>query len=540
MNKITALLSACLLFLLASVSFAQNSVQIKSKSFHADKQHQVSIEKAFLTKAVQNRGLTNDLAISSIEPQYAFVGKPYSPSVSIENTGAANQTTYEVNLSDGVSYDETISGTVELSQSQITSLSFPSWTPASADQTLLATVTLVGDEFADNDTMTFAQVIELSYDQGYSYGFDAYGENTNFFVRTHILTGETTPLMEKAGTDFIVCGDYFDNAIMAIDYANDVFYVNGDGMHYQIGHLETTSVTGLAHDVVNDVTYMVAVDGTASYLYSLDENFNATSIGYISSTLIIGIACDSNGDLYGVDMGTDNLVSIDKTTAEFTVVGALGIDLNYAQDIGFDRATNQLYGGLYSSFGGWYTIDVETGLANLIYNVNREMTMVAVVPGDWYLASFQVDDGVNPIQGASISINSTELLTDVDGHAETYLLGGSYPYAVSFEGYETYEGNVLVEDISVDVEVSLSLISSLEQNASNLNIYPNPTKDIFYVDADLPFEFEMYDLTGKLLLKDTNAQMQKEININAFSSGIYMLKIHSVDGAEYVHKLVKE
>jgi hypothetical protein len=540
MLKKASLLSICLICILVSVSFAQTYLNNNVKPLTKPVSKALSVKNTKLDDAPAKRGLTNDLELLSIEPQYAFVGKAYSPIVSVVNNGTATQSAYEVTLSDGIAYNETISGTLELAQSETTNLNFPQWIPESTEQSLLATVILLDDEFADNDTMTFNQVVELTYDKGYSYGFDAYGPNTNFFVRTNIETGETEPLMEKDNTDFITCGDYFDSVIMAIDYGNYVYYVNGDGMHYQIGHLDILSVTGLARDVVSDVTYLSAAEGTSSYLYVLDDNLTTTYIGMISSTLIIGIACDANGDLYGIDMGTDNFVSINKSTAEYTEIGNLGIDLNYAQDIGFDRVTNQLYGGLYSSFGGWYTIDTETGLASLISEVNRELTMVAIVPGDWISVGFTVDDGVNLIEGASILIDETELLTDVDGFAQILLTSGEYPYSVAFEGYETFEGTVLVEDTPLDIDVSLNLVNSIEQTASTMNIYPSPVQSVLYVNSDIPFEFAIYDLTGKLLVKDANVQLKKEIKLDALSPGIYLLKTISADGTQQVKKFIKE
>ena len=67
----------------------------------------------------------------------------------------------------------------------------------------------------------------------------------------------------------------------------------------------------------------------------------------------------NSGELYGITL-SDELVKINKETGAGTVVGPL-VDLNYAQDIAFDRDFDILYGTLYSVNRCFFaTIDVLT------------------------------------------------------------------------------------------------------------------------------------------------------------------------------------
>jgi len=58
---------------------------------------------------------------------------------------------------------------------------------------------------------------------------------------------------------------------------------------------------------------------------------------------------------------------------------------------------------------------------------------------------------------------------------------------------------------------------------SSVKIYPNPAKDMLYIDLADPavknFSFELTDLSGKLLLKTEN---EKKINISELSNGAYL------------------
>ncbi|HEX5123458.1 MAG TPA: hypothetical protein VFV97_09430 [Rhodanobacteraceae bacterium] len=88
-----------------------------------------------------------------------------------------------------------------------------------------------------------------------------------------------------------------------------------------------------------------------------------------NGTVIIDIAIDPNGNMYGIDIVTDTLVAIDKTTGEASTIGSIGFDANYSEGLDFDDTTGTLY------FSGWdnglgeailYTIDTDTGLATPI------------------------------------------------------------------------------------------------------------------------------------------------------------------------------
>lgn len=70
-----------------------------------------------------------------------------------------------------------------------------------------------------------------------------------------------------------------------------------------------------------------------------------------------------------------------------------------------------------------------------------------------------------------------------------------------------------------------------------LNIYPNPFKDEFSITNSDAQQFEIYDLSGKLVLKG-NIQNNK-VNATVISKGIYLLKIIMNDGSSVSKKLIK-
>lgn len=96
----------------------------------------------------------------------------------------------------------------------------------------------------------------------------------------------------------------------------------------------------------------IAYDDTTGTMYGCSANSlytinmftgNATLVGSCGSRTFIGIACDSTGHLYGEDIANDRLYSINKTNGHTTLIGPFGMDLNYAQDMAFDKDEDKLY-----------------------------------------------------------------------------------------------------------------------------------------------------------------------------------------------------
>ena len=108
-------------------------------------------------------------------------------------------------------------------------------------------------------------------------------------------------------------------------------------------------------------------------LYTWDlENHTTTFIGNMGVQGMQMIACDLNGQLYGVAYETGNFYRIDKTNGAATLVGATGYGCHYVQSGGFDHNTETLYWAGYDSNGFLATINIETGQATIVANNTGE------------------------------------------------------------------------------------------------------------------------------------------------------------------------
>lgn len=80
-------------------------------------------------------------------------------------------------------------------------------------------------------------------------------------------------------------------------------------------------------------------------------------------------------------------------------------------------------------------------------------------------------------------------------------------------------------------------------NSKNLQVYPNPVKDVlnFKMANDLkPESIELYDMLGKKVNSTTAAKVATGLNVANYPKGTYILKVKANDGKVYIQKILKD
>lgn len=133
----------------------------------------------------------------------------------------------------------------------------------------------------------------------------------------------------------------------------------------------------------------LSTHGTQSFLYRLNLVTGAASlIGQMAgSSLMIDIAADTNGRLFGHDIGADALMSIDSLTGAATFIGNHGLAANFAQGMDFDWSTNTLYATIYTGSGAGQLVSWDTstgGVTTIVdttpWNAELEMSVRSPIP----------------------------------------------------------------------------------------------------------------------------------------------------------------
>lgn len=80
-------------------------------------------------------------------------------------------------------------------------------------------------------------------------------------------------------------------------------------------------------------------------------------------------------------------------------------------------------------------------------------------------------------------------------------------------------------------------------NSPDLQIYPNPVKDIlkFKFFNNLKSEsIEIYDLSGRAITSINNSKNVNEVNMSSYAKGNYILRVKASDGKVYIQKIIKD
>ena len=131
---------------------------------------------------------------------------------------------------------------------------------------------------------------------------------------------------------------------------------------------------------------------------------------------------------------------------------------------------------------------------------------------------------------------SVRVIDDLDGNGE---LNGNEQYT---------EGWYWVPEVNGSGGGN-GIRGKVEEEGIMLNCLPNPTKDIVYVELNSPiadqFQFNLYDMTGReiqnLGIREvfSNTKIRFEIDLSAYSAGIYFLKVQSVHQEQLLNRIVK-
>jgi hypothetical protein len=145
-------------------------------------------------------------------------------------------------------------------------------------------------------------------------------------------------------------GEIVGGYVYVVDTANTLYQLDPDtGVVLSSGSITAPpngeTYAGMALDPTSGLVYASSTNLDTASLFIVDLNTGtATRIGPITGAACnIALAIDGSGQVYGYDVCTDDFWSIDKSTGAGTLIGSIGFDANYAQGMGWDPVSDQIY-----------------------------------------------------------------------------------------------------------------------------------------------------------------------------------------------------
>jgi hypothetical protein len=124
---------------------------------------------------------------------------------------------------------------------------------------------------------------------------------------------------------------------------------------------------------------------------------------------------------------------------------------------------------------------------------------------------------------------------------EDALFESDFPYwffdrPLTEPGYYTY----VLDGLDCDSVIGLTLdvlVGTNEQTETTLQVWPNPTKGLLYIEADNINKVEIYNLLGQIVL---SAEKVETIDVSSLEKGVYFLRVSDENGLKGVTKIIKE
>lgn len=153
------------------------------------------------------------------------------------------------------------------------------------------------------------------------------------------------------------------------------------------------------------------------------------------------------------------------------------------------------------------------------------------------------------------NIETTDYTSDEDGSASISIISGDEPINIvwsnemsDFEITNLLPGTYYFTLVDVngceqnDSVIIIDLSSLSEQIIMNdIHIYPNPITEFVYIESsdELISEFELYDLSGRLLVKRFANELKTKINVSEFLPGTYFINV-MIKEENYRYKILKQ
>ncbi|WP_298393526.1 T9SS type A sorting domain-containing protein [Flavobacterium sp.] len=124
-------------------------------------------------------------------------------------------------------------------------------------------------------------------------------------------------------------------------------------------------------------------------------------------------------------------------------------------------------------------------------------------------------------------------------------IGGSFSCSLGQTDYVAVTGTngKVSQGVQQPFEFFVLDVNQLPEISLEWRIYPNPTTDIVFIkndNDDVIINYQLIDVTGKLIATSTNKKQSNEINLTSLEKGNYILVIQTKSNLTKTFKIIKK
>ena len=266
---------------------------------------------------------------------------------------------------------------------------------------------------------------------------------------------------------------------------------------------------GSLYEYVEDSTHIITTDSIACY--GGDFLVQAQSIGLGTYTWYVGDVADSVN--YWTSIYGDSMFVADYYTPQIT------------------EPT-----WIYAEFSDQHHCVTRDSIWVEVYNPDVSMSVVTTQIVTDSICTIQVSPS-----GGDLYLDDIPIAYNIPGNYTFSTAGISVgEHTLKYAGIFGAEMGLACEDeISIPIQVETNPF--VPEWGYDISIYPNPATTVLnlYSTGISDFELSILDITGKVIKSDRMSDQRFTIDVSDLSSGVYMLRLVSHDGASKVVKFVK-
>ncbi len=284
---------------------------------------------------------------------------------------------------------------------------------------------------------------------------------------------------------------------------NNIVYANSGDFNQTFAAANgCDSVVTMHLTIKLPVSYEFDVEDCPGYMWN---GSTYTLSGDYTQTFVGSNECDS--------VVTMHLTVKESPYSEFTMVACD----SYVWD-GIEYNANGNYSHVYEAANGCDSTVV------MLLTINQ--SPIASITGDLWVATGVQDSTVLTAWGASSYLWSTGDTTQ------------SIVVAPNIE--TTYYVTVTDENgCSSTAEVTVINSTGIGEDAIEVNIYPNPTKHVVYIEADGIHNIRVTDMLGQVLLERNESADRVQIDLSSYAAAQYFVQVYTTNGV-VTRKIVKK
>ena len=298
-------------------------------------------------------------------------------------------------------------------------------------------------------------------------------------------------------------------------YTYTLTYNSGGG-----GYIFGESTQEVAHG--EDGSRVEAVPAIGYYFVGWSDGQTTRRRTDRNVTEDIGVTAEFVKDTYTLTYSAGNGGSISGETIQEVAHGEDGSQVEAVPAIGY-------------YFDVWS--DGSAANPRMDENITGDLSVTAEFTRVFYTLTFKVfdADSGDDIDNAIVALNGNENEPGVYIFDE--LAPATYNYTVSHEGHFDVSGEVTMTnaDKTLVVEPDKDDTWVTEVEAPDINVFPNPARDITYIESDVPItEIRLINLLGEAVLSAPVDGFNHSVNVSGLHDGIYLLRLSYHTGVKTI------